>query len=214
MRMLAIAGICLLAPILIAPPPGMAATDSQPVENDSLIALLTGKSDISDNTVQLSTGDLLVVAKRNIKVDINTLCVEVDRGTIALIKSEQGATMVRVLNDRHDGGARARSQGWLMKLAVGQELTVTCDINRMRAAFQDGIGRRLVREYPVPQVGYVRLSDANLQDNLINEPLVVSFRRQNQVGKQRRLVFEMIKTTAIYNLFVRAGNPYTRSAIQ
>jgi hypothetical protein len=179
------------------------------VGSDGYIAVLDPQAETRANGIDLVHGTMFLACKKDASVEVNDVKLHLKRGAVVLIKADDGIMTVRNLNDKHYGSVRVHTtrNHWI-HLGVAQEAM----IGRPEAIQTklDNIGRRAIKLSDIPERGCLRIADINLQDNLVNEPVLVYARCHADSTYEHRIIDDLIKTTAVCNLVTRSKGPYFR----
>lgn len=173
-----------------------------------------GNGDFSESEtgVELRNGAVVVHADKPTTVRTARGDIEIKTGTDALVRASEDGVVVRNMNElRRHCVEIVRSQG-KVPVGLGHEVYISDTEGKLYEDSRDNIGRRNIHTFKV-DAAWVRSAEFNLQDNLVNDPLLADLRRQES-GDCRKLSEKLIKTTAIWTVVTRGRHPYNRQALR
>lgn len=177
---------------------------------DILPILAAGLVMATGGNLPVNDDQALVCAKNECKV-ITPVCeLQLKRGAVVLVRHTGDTVLIRNLHEQRKNSVSIFSGKSHVPVALGQELFVSPDKTHAAAQTNDGIRRRRAQFSQLEKLT-IRACDYNLQDNLINEKLVNTL--QSGGPQERKLLNDLMKTTAIWTIVTRGRGPDSRNAL-
>lgn len=180
-----------------------------PGDGNALVSLTDGAGNVlvkhcgeanileqSNSNLALTRGELVIAAKKSVRVNLGGCTVSMKPGTIALIERARSFVKVRVLYDEASSSTGLSWQDQNFKLSAGNELVIGTNLDTVRQAMSaDGVGRRRLSYFPMADDHAMARCETSLVSVMGRSKLIGTILRSS--GKDdRQISAKLIKMAA------------------